>query len=223
MTSLYIIPISNNIYNITENVNITQHLLQLEKYCPHYTKYTKYTQFKLIPNYKEIQKIIQTEEDFNFLHLINIKFKSNYMKDRWYTFNDSEKENLIQFISDFIEIPEGGIITENTEYKCSTCNKIYETNKSLKRHISTCNKTQLYNCTVCNKKFNSNQCFRTHSITCISLECKTCGKELSSKQSFENHTKNCGHFKCEKCNNAFNSKYKYISHCSKTHGFTPIV
>ena len=38
MSYLYIIPVSDNIYNITESGNITQHLLQLDKYCPNYSK-----------------------------------------------------------------------------------------------------------------------------------------------------------------------------------------
>jgi hypothetical protein len=223
MTYLYIIHIAENLYNITESVNITQYLLQLEKYCHLYSNKTYYTKFKLIDDYKEIQKIINTDDTFNFLHLINTKFKSNCLKDRWYNLNENEKDSLIQFISEFIEIPTGGILTEESKYKCSTCNKIYENNKLLKRHISTCNKLQIYNCHICNKKFNSNQCFRTHSLKCHSLKCSICNKELSSKQSFEIHIKQCGHFQCDKCDDTFNSKYKYISHCSNKHGFTPII
>jgi len=223
MSYLYIIPVSDNIYNITESGNITQHLLQLDKYCPNYSKENKYTQFKLIRNYKEIQNLIKTDEDINFLHLINTKFNKNCIKDRWYNLNNDEKNNLINFISEYIEPLDGCIITEDSKYKCSTCNKIYETSKALKRHSSSCNSKQIYNCDICNRKFNSNQCFRNHTSKCKSLVCSVCNKELSCKHSFELHTKNCGNFKCEKCGNTFNSRYKYISHCSKIHGFTPIV
>ena len=223
MHSLYIIQISGQqIYNIVESVNISNYFKLLDKYSSLAID-DNYLHYNLKSDYKTTQNIINTDEDFNILTLIDIKFNNYKIKDGWYKLEPTQLDSIIEFISNFIEPISGGNITKTAEYVCQKCNNLFLDKRTLTKHLKEClTETEKFSCSTCGKQFVSQTCFQTHLEKCTQLICNSCHKTCSSKQSLENHIKNCGNFPCTKCTSTFTSKYKYKQHCLTKHNFSPL-
>ena len=73
MIRLYIININNtDYYNFAESVNISLYLKSLEKYSP-FPINKDYLNYNINPDYDNLQTIINTEEQFYFIRLIQIQ------------------------------------------------------------------------------------------------------------------------------------------------------
>ena len=88
MIRLYIININNtDYYNFAESVNISLYLKSLEKYSP-FPINKDYLNYNINPDYDNLQTIINTEEQFYFIRLIQIQFEKYHLHDGWFKFNN---------------------------------------------------------------------------------------------------------------------------------------
>ena len=222
MIRLYIININNtDYYNFAESVNISLYLKSLEKYSP-FPINKDYHNYNINPDYDNLQTIINTEEQFYFIRLIQIQFEKYHLHDGWFKFNNDILSEVKKFISPFILTNNSSVITEDALYKCTICNKrTFSNTKSLNQHISMCSNN--FKCNTCGKDFISQTCYNNHTKVCHIWECTICNKQFASKQVLEKHILNCGKFKCTTCSLTFNTKHKYLNHCQTIHDHTPII
>ncbi|GFU48157.1 hypothetical protein TNCV_4229921 [Trichonephila clavipes] len=57
------------------------------------------------------------------------------------------------------------LISENNNFKCKDCKKVYSQQKSLNRHIKTFHSVSSYICAICKRTFNRKDSLRRHQST----------------------------------------------------------
>ncbi|XP_045190349.2 zinc finger protein 419-like isoform X2 [Mercenaria mercenaria] len=110
--------------------------------------------------------------------------------------------------------------TEKVVYKCSRCSQVYQSEKSLKRHVITHSDKKPFICHVCGagffRKTILDEHVASHDKTNPRLVCTYCGQRFVRKSSLYchslSHRPKTEWFKCETCGKLFKSKGLLLKH-----------
>lgn len=104
------------------------------------------------------------------------------------------------------------------QFTCTICNKYYETNKQLMRHIRTHSTTKLHVCKVCHKSFKNKYNLSVHSLKHsgrFPYKCRICKKGFANMSVLKRHS--ISHdgktpYKCKYCKKEFPYDYSLRVH-----------
>ena len=116
--------------------------------------------------------------------------------------------------------------------KCEICDKIFEADQYLKRHIKTIHVDQAqYQCSNCGKRRNRLDNFKLHKCKAEKRppkahKCNLCGKSLSRSDHLKDHMVNVhqdsgANYKCHVCAKPFGNNETLKRHKSKEHAMGP--
>ncbi|XP_035259357.1 zinc finger protein 676-like isoform X4 [Anguilla anguilla] len=133
--------------------------------------------------------------------------------------NSSKNQSLLNFRQKNIICRNNGATnTGQKRYKCSLCEKCFNSKSGLKKHLTIHTGEKPYKCSQCEKCFNSKSGLKAH-LTIHTGEkpykCSQCGKCFSSKSNLNSHQQihtDEKRYKCSQCGKCFNYKSSFNRH-----------
>ena len=108
-------------------------------------------------------------------------------------------------------------------FKCTVedCDRMFQTKKTLRRHIESHNTERNFKCDICDKSFRSNQVLKCHKgIHAKSHKCEHCGKLYATVTLLRSHQINIhgreAPFRCSVCGKGSPSQMQLTNHL-RTH------
>jgi len=106
--------------------------------------------------------------------------------------------------------------------KCSQCDKMYETEMSLKEHIADVHLETWFKCHQCDKDFSSKSDLEEHIYTHnpVYHKCKQCGKMCKTAKCLERHISiihSENRVECDECEKTFSNVGNLIQHQKQFH------
>lgn len=108
---------------------------------------------------------------------------------------------------------------EESKHKCKQCNRMYETEAKLEKHVKYVHSEKPFECDQCNKKFGCKPYLSHHVFICHSgntFKCDQCEFVTTTRSNLKNHLRNMHsnelRYVCENCSQPFKYWLTYVKH-----------
>lgn len=178
----------------------------------------------------EFLKHTQTHTDMASYecHICHLEFTSLDDLGQHQIFHDGSKTAPKQVSCDLCrakfmstESLEKHLATDSHNYPCPTCDKVFSSERFLRRHISTHSPILKFVCPVCQKPFRTEHYLNMHRVIHSDHKpytCEVCSASFNRRDKLSRHNlshENAKRYKCPfttKCNKEFNRKDKLKQH-----------